>query len=66
MTESEARQRIEQAMVQYGAHAGPAIDLVMNEVRSDLGRDAFNALVEEFDLELQYNIAPLDTNYSNF
>ena len=33
----EARQRIESAMTQYGAHAGVAIDLVISEVKSDLG-----------------------------
>ena len=33
----EARQRIESAMTQYGAHAGAAIDLVISEVKSDLG-----------------------------
>ncbi len=66
MTEAEARQRIEQAMTQYGERAGMAIDLVMNEVRSDLGRQVFNDLVDEFDLELTYNIAPLENDYSNF
>ncbi len=66
MTEAEARQRIEQAITQYGPQAGMAIDLVMNEVRSDLGRNVFNGLVDEFDLELQYNIAPLENDYSNF
>lgn len=65
MTESDARQRIEQAMAQYGAQAGMAIDLVMNEVRSDLGRAVFNELVDEFDLELQYNIAPMESDYSS-
>lgn len=66
MTEQEARQRIEAAMAQFGSQAGMAIDLVLNEVRSDLGRKAFNDLVDEFDLELQYNIAPLDSDHSNF
>lgn len=66
MTEQEARQRIEAAMAQFGPQAGMAIDLVLNEVRSDLGRKTFNALVDEFDLELQYNIAPLDSDHSNF
>ncbi|HEY6085954.1 MAG TPA: hypothetical protein VIU63_11205 [Nitrospira sp.] len=61
----EARKRIETAVTQYGQHAGPAIDLVMNEVRSDLGANAFNALVEEFDLELEYNIAPLESDHSS-
>ncbi len=65
MTFEEARTRIETAVTQYGQHAAPAIDLVMNEVRSDLGARAFNELVEEFDLELLYNIAPLESDYSN-
>ena len=58
-----AKQRIDAAIHQYGQHAAPAIDLVMNEVRSDLGVGAFNALVEEFDLELLYNIAPLESDH---
>ena len=58
-----AKQRIDAAINQYGPQAAPAIDLVMNEDRSDLGADAFNALVEEFDLELLYNIAPLESDH---
>lgn len=65
MTLDVAKQRIESAISQYGAHAAAAIDLVMNEVRSDMGAKAFNQLVEEFDLELEYNIAPLESDYSN-
>jgi hypothetical protein len=61
----EARQRIESAMTQYGQHAGVAIELVVNEVRSDLGREAANELIDEFDLELQYNIAPLESDMSS-
>jgi hypothetical protein len=61
----EARQRIESAMTQYGAQAGMAIDLVINEVRSDLGAAMANELIDEFDLELQYNIAPLESDHSN-
>jgi hypothetical protein len=57
-----AKQRIDSAIKQYGAHAAPAIDLVLNEVRSDLGINAFNDLVMEFDLELLYNIAPLESD----
>ncbi|MEK7236785.1 MAG: hypothetical protein AAB242_09190 [Nitrospirota bacterium] len=60
-----ARQRIESAMTQYGAQAGMAIDLVINEVRSDLGAATANELIDEFDLELQYNIAPLESDFSN-
>ncbi len=61
----EARQRIESAMTLYGAQAGMAIDLVINEVRSDLGAATANELIDEFDLELQYNIAPLESDHSN-
>ena len=60
----EARQRIESAMTQYGTEAGMAIDLVINEVRSDLGAATANELIDEFDLELQYNIAPLESDHS--
>jgi hypothetical protein len=60
----EAKQRIESAMTQYGAQAGMAIDLVINEVRSDLGAATANELIDEFDLELQYNIAPLEPGLS--
>ena len=66
MTIDDARTRIETAMAQYGQHAGPAIDLVMSEVRSDLGAKAYNLLVDELDLELEYNIAPLESDHSNF
>ncbi|SLM49158.1 conserved protein of unknown function [Nitrospira japonica] len=65
MTLDDARKRIESAVTQYGQHAAPVLDLVMNEVRSDMGAKAFNQLVEEFDLELEYNIAPLESDYSN-
>ena len=65
MNLDDARRRIDSAVTQYGQHAAPAIDLVMSEVRSDLGAKAFNELVEEFDLELLYNIAPMESDYSN-
>jgi len=61
----DARKRIDSAVTQYGQHAAPAIDLVMAEVRSDLGAGAFNELVDEFDLELMYNIAPMESDHSN-
>ena len=65
MTLDTARQRIESAIAHFGPRAAPMIDLVMNEVRSDMGASAFNELVDEFDLELEYNIAPLESDYSN-
>ncbi|HEY7534065.1 MAG TPA: hypothetical protein VH681_14940 [Nitrospiraceae bacterium] len=64
MNLDQARQRIEAAKTQFGPHAGAAIDLVMNEVRSDMGAKAFNQLVEDLDLELEYNIAPLESDPS--
>ena len=60
-----ARQRIESAIAQYGQHAAMAIELVINEVRSDMDREAVNELIDEFDLELMYNIAPMESDYSN-
>lgn len=65
MNLDDARKRIESAVSQYGQHAAPAIDLIMNDVRSDMGARAFNELIEEFDLELLYNIAPMESDYSN-
>jgi hypothetical protein len=65
MNLDEARTRLETAVTQYGQHAAPAIDLVMSEVRSDMGKGAFNELVEEFDLELLYGIAPMETDHSS-
>jgi hypothetical protein len=65
MNLDEARTRLETAVTQYGQHAAPAIDLVMSEVRSDLGKGAFNKLVDEFDLELLYGIAPMETDHSS-
>jgi hypothetical protein len=61
----DARKRIESAVTQYGQHAAPAIDLVMAEVRSDLGAGVFNELIDEFDLELLYNIPPMESDHSN-
>ncbi len=65
MNLDHAKKRIEAAVAQYGPQAAPMIDLVMNEVRSDMGARAFNELVEELDLELLYNIAPMESDYSN-
>lgn len=65
MRPEEARQRIESAIAQFGPQAGMAIELVINEVRSDLGATAVNELIDEFDLELQYNIAPLEWDISS-
>jgi len=60
VTTEEAKQRIQLAIDQFGGHAGMAIDLIINEVRSSLGNEAANDLIDKFDLELQYNIAPTE------
>ena len=60
MTNDEARHRIQSAMDQFGAQAGAAIDLVISEVRSGLGNETANELIDEFDLELQFNISPTE------
>ena len=60
MTNDEAKQRIQSAIDLYGAHAGPAIDLVISEVRSSLGRETANTLIDDFDLELVYQILPTE------
>lgn len=65
MKMEEARQRIESAIEQYGQHAAAAIELVINEMRSDQGASAVNELIDEFDLELLYNIPPQESDYSN-
>jgi len=60
MTADEARQRIQSAIDQFGQQAAPMIDLVIKETRSALGNETANELIEEFDLELTYNIAPVE------
>jgi hypothetical protein len=65
MTMDEARQRIRSCIDQYGALAAVPLDLLLNEVRSSLGNETANELIDEFDLELQYNIMPLEHGGEN-
>jgi len=60
MTTDEARLRIQSAIDQFGPQAAPMIDLVIKEVRSALGNETANELIEEFGLELTYNITPVE------
>ena len=60
MTPDEARQRIQSAIEQFGTKAAPMIDLVVKEARSALGNETANELIDEFNLELQYNIYPVE------
>ena len=60
MTADEARLRIQSAIDQFGPKAAPMIDLVINEARSVFGNETANELIDEFNLELQYNICPIE------
>jgi hypothetical protein len=60
MTTDDARLRIQSAIDQFGPKAAPMIDLVISETRSALGNETANELIDEFNLELQYNITPLE------
>ncbi|MDO8546655.1 MAG: hypothetical protein AABY67_06060 [Nitrospirota bacterium] len=60
MTTDDARLRIQSAIDQFGPKAAPMIDLVISETRSALGNETATELIDEFNLELQYNITPLE------
>jgi len=60
MTSEDARQRIQSHIDQFGVQAAPALDLLIKEVRSSLGNETANELIDEFDLELRYNICPME------
>ena len=60
MTLEDARQRIRSHIEQFGGQAAAALDLVIREVRSSLGHEAANELIDEYDLELRYNIEPTE------
>ncbi len=64
MTTDEARQRIQAAIDQFGSKAAPMIDLVISEVRSGEGYQTANELIDEFDLELHFNIPPTEPESS--
>jgi hypothetical protein len=66
MTPDEARQRIQSSIEQFGHKAAPALDLIINEVRSSLGHETANDLIEEFDLELEYNILPTESEGGSY
>ena len=64
MTTEEARQRIQATIDQLGANAAVALERVLGEVRSSLGTEMANELIEEFDLELLYNLPPTESEGS--
>ncbi len=60
MTSDDARLRIQSAIEQFGPQAAPMLDRVISETRSALGNETANDLIDEFNLELHYNITPLE------
>ncbi|HSG06678.1 MAG TPA: hypothetical protein VLB09_09820 [Nitrospiria bacterium] len=58
MTIKEAGLQIEAAIRSYGPAALNVIDRILDQVKSEHGHEAANALIEDHDLELRCNIAP--------
>jgi hypothetical protein len=64
MTTDEARERIQSTIDQFGNHAAGALDRLLGDVRSSLGAEIANELIDEFDLELLYNLSPTESEGS--
>jgi hypothetical protein len=64
MTTDEARERILSAIDQFGSHATGALERLLGDVRSSLGTEIANELIDEFDLELLYNLSPTESEGS--
>jgi hypothetical protein len=58
MTLDEAGNQIESAIRAYGPAAVGIIDRILGQVKSEIGQEAVDALIESHDLELRYNISP--------
>jgi hypothetical protein len=58
MTLDEAGNQIESAIRMYGPAAVGIIDRILAQVKSEIGQEAVDALIERHDLELRYNISP--------
>ena len=58
MTVEEASSQIESVIRSYGSAAVGAIDRILEQVKSGIGQEAVNELIERHDLELRYNITP--------
>jgi hypothetical protein len=63
MTQDEAGAQIESAINAYGPSAAVMIERILDQVRSEIGQEAVNALIEDHDLELRYNITPGDADF---
>jgi hypothetical protein len=64
MTRAEAKARIQTTIDQLGSNASAALERVLADVRSSLGTEIANELIEEFDLELRYNLPPTESEGS--
>jgi hypothetical protein len=58
MTLDESGKQIESAIRSYGPAAVAIIERILGQVKSEIGQEAVNALIESHDLELRYNISP--------
>ncbi len=60
MTPDETAGRIEAAIASYGPAASAIIERLLAQVNAESGAAAVNALIDRLDLELRYNIPPIE------
>jgi regulator of PEP synthase PpsR (kinase-PPPase family) len=65
MTLDEAGAQIESAIQAYGAAAVAIIERILDQVKSEMGQEAANTLIETHDLELRYNIPPAEFDFGS-
>jgi len=65
VTLDEAGSQIESAIRAYGSAAVGIIERILDQVKSEMGQEAVNALIERHDLELRYNISPADFDFGS-
>jgi hypothetical protein len=61
----DAGNQIESAIRSYGPAAVAIIDRILDQVKSESGQEAVNALIESHDLELRFNIAPTEHDFGS-
>ena len=65
MTQEEAGKQIESAIAAHGTAAAAMIDRILDQVKSEIGQEAVNALIEDHDLELRFNITPGEWDFGS-
>lgn len=65
MTLDEAGAQIESAVKAYGAAAVSVIERILDQVKSEMGQEAANTLIETHDLELRYNFTPKEFDFGS-